>query len=263
MQGDDLFRMLFKWPISYPAFQGKEKRNVYVYVPDAAKDDPELRFPVLYMFDGHNLFLDEEATYGKSWGLKEYLDEHKVPLIVVGIECSHHAEDGRLSEYSPFDFSFDRLGHVTGRGQQTMDWFVKSLKPRINRLYPTLRGRAHTFIAGSSMGGLMSLYAVIKYNRVFSRAAALSPSLWVAPKEMKHMIHQAKLQSGTVVYMDYGQKEMRNHEPMAQAFGETCTALLQKQVLLTSRIVPGGTHCEASWEKQIPFFINTLLYQHD
>ena len=102
-----------------------------------------------------------------------------------------------------------------------MDWLIHSFKREIDRDYPTLPGRDHSFIAGSSMGGLMSLYAVSCFNETFSRAAALSPALDFAPRS------------------------------------------LEKRVRLTARIVPDGGHCEASWEKQIPFFLPALLYERE
>ena len=253
--------MLEKWTISFPAPVRREKRMVYVYVPDQAKENPKLRFPVLYMFDGHNLFLDSDATYGKAWGLKEYLDEHQVPLIVVGVDCNHRLPNGRLMEYSPYDF--DYKGKVEGRGERTMDWYASVLKMSIDKRYPTLRGRQNTFIGGSSMGGLMSLYAVLRYNHIYSRAAALSPSIWVAQEKLNELAEEVILKSGTVVYMDYGQKELKNHRGMLSGFAAFTARLMEKGVLVNSRIVPGGTHCEASWEKQIPFFLDTLLYKQD
>ena len=111
------------------------------------------------------------------------------------------------------------------------------------------------------MGGLMSLYAVLEYNRTFSRAAALSPSIWFATKKLSDMICHARIKPDTVIYMDYGAREMRHHKNMRIQFSKVTSQLLQKQILLESRIVPGGDHCEASWEKQIPFFMNTLLYE--
>ena len=141
-----------------------------------------------------------------------------------------------------------------------MDWFVHTFKPYIDRSCRTLSGRRHTCIAGSSMGGLMSLYALLEYNHVFSRAAALSPSLWVAPDRLARMVRGANVQSDTVLYMDYGSREMGNHELMREQFARVTGQLLARGVKLTSRIVPNGDHCEACWQRQIPFFINTLMY---
>ena len=63
--------MITKWSITIPELTGEEPRSAYVYVPDAFEEDPEARYPVLYMFDGHNVFFDEDATYGKSWGMAD------------------------------------------------------------------------------------------------------------------------------------------------------------------------------------------------
>jgi predicted alpha/beta superfamily hydrolase len=76
-----------------------EQRNLYVYLPAAARREPQRRFPVLYMFDGHNVFYDSHATYGRSWRLQRFLDHWEKPMIVVGIECSHEGEN-RLIEYN-------------------------------------------------------------------------------------------------------------------------------------------------------------------
>ena len=253
--------MIDTWNITIPELTGEEERRAYVYLPDALEDDPEQRYPVLYMFDGHNVFFDEDATYGKSWGLGEYLDAHETPLIVAAVECNHSPDNGRLSEYSPFSFRARGFGQVTGRGEVTMDWLSGTFKPFIDAHFPTLPDREHTFIAGSSMGGLMSLYALLAYNHVFSRAAALSPSLWCAPAQLEKLIREAEIAPDTVLYMDYGQREMDNHAKMSRRLSRTARLLLERGVLLDFRIVPGGEHCEASWERQIPFFMNTLLYE--
>ena len=171
--------MIKKWTLTIPELVGDEPRSAYVYVPDGWEDDPDQRYPVLYMFDGHNVFFDEDATYGKSWGLEEYLVFSEAPIIVAAVECSHAADYGRLKEYCPFRrCEMDGVGRLCGKGKETMDWFVKVFKKYVDNHFPTLPDREHTFIAGSSMGGLMSLYAVMEYNHVFSRAAALSPRHW-------------------------------------------------------------------------------------
>lgn len=252
--------MIDCFDVTLPALTGEEPRRAWVYVPDFAADEPELRFPVLYMFDGHNLFFDHEATYGKSWGMKEYLEESELPLIVAAAECNHRGFQ-RLSEYSPYSCQIDG-NPVKGRGKATMDWYVERFKPYIDAHYPTLPDRGHTFLAGSSMGGLMTLYGVLRYNKVFSRGAALSPSIWFAPDKVESLIRNARVGRDTVLYMDYGQREMENRR-MMKWYGEVSAMLMDKRINLTSRIVPGGTHSEQSWERQLPFFINTLFYELD
>ena len=241
-----------------PELTGKEKRKIYVYVPDY-----EGTFPVLYMFDGHNVFLDEDATYGKSWGMLDFLDENNVPLIVVGVECNHHDEKhrygGRLSEYSPFDFSDPEYGDIKGRGHITMEWMTKELKPYIDDNYPTLSDRKHTFICGSSMGGLMTIYALSEYNDIFSKGAALSPSILFSPDKVKNMINSTRYRKNTVLYMDCGEKEIKHYNGL-DIYAEISELLIKKKVLLNTRIVPKGEHNEATWEKQIPIFMEILFY---
>ena len=254
--------MYREWNITIPALTGDEVRRAYIYVPDAFRADGRRRYPVLYMFDGQNLFADADASFGKSWGILDYLSRRGTPLIVAAVECSHHAETdecgGRLSEYSPFDFSDRRLGDIRGRGALTMDFYIHMFKPYIDENYPTLPDRDHTFIAGSSMGGLMTLYALCAYNGVFSRGAALSPSLVFSPADIRAMIRDADM-GRTVLYMDNGSKEMRS--PRSRELYASVTAqLIKKGVLLESRVVPGGVHSESSWERQVPFFLDALFY---
>ena len=255
--------MIQKWGIPVRPITGRVPRTVYVYLPQEAEDDPQARFPVLYMFDGHNVFFDEDATYGKSWGMGDYLDGAETGVIVVAVDCNHRPRNGRLSEYSPFSFDDPQFGHVVGKGRRFMDWLTGTLKPVIDARYPTLPDRETTWIAGSSMGGLMSLYAVSAYNAVFSRAAALSPSVWLVNGRMTGLIRHADIAPDTVVYMDYGSREMGNHKGMLRCFMQTADALLEKGVHLTSRIVPNGDHCEACWEEQIPIFMRILTYDRE
>ena len=253
--------MVIKWNVTLPELTGNEERTAYLYLPESYNYEPDKRYPVLYMFDGHNVFFDSDATYGKCWGMKEYMDYTNTQLIIAAVECNHSPDNGRLREYSPYSFIDPKLGTIEGHGKLTMDWMIHTFKKDIDSRFRTLADREHTFIAGSSMGGLMSLYAILEYNQYFSRAAALSPSIWFAADKLQNMIEYAKIQPDTVVYMDYGSRELYHHANMKSQFARVTAQLLNQGVMLESRIVPGGNHCEASWEKQIPFFMNTLMYQ--
>lgn len=249
--------MVYKWNVTIPTLTGKTPRRGYVYLPDYYDDDPTQRFPVMYMFDGHNVFFDSDATYGKSWGMNSYMSWTRKPLIIVAIECNHK-DNQRLFEYSPFDFENSTLGKVTGKGHIYMDWMVNTLKPEIDAKYRTIPDREHTIICGSSMGGLMALYGATRYNHVFQRAACLSPSLWVSPVAVVEMIARADIKNDTCIYMDYGSGEIFNHAASAETLISAAHLLLTKRVNLAFRIVPGGTHSEASWEQQIPIFMDCL-----
>lgn len=252
--------MVIKWDITLPELTGDAVRSAYVYLPKAAQREEHRRFPVLYMFDGHNVFWDQDATYGKSWGMERYLDETDTPLIVAAVECNHSPNHGRLSEYAPYTFQAPGLGRIQGRGKETMEWMVHTFKPYIDQHFPTLPDRAHTFLGGSSMGGLMSLYGVMAYNEVFSRGACLSPSVWCASARLDRLLKEAELAEDTVLYLDYGSQELQSHPGMAGRFGKVVSRLMERGVWVDARIVPHGEHCEASWERQIPFFMQTLFY---
>jgi len=248
--------MVKKWDVTIPTLPGTGKRKAYICLPEGYRRR-QRRYPVLYMFDGHNVFFDSDATYGKSWGMKEYMERAKKELIIVAVECNHKG-NGRLREYSPFDFENETLGSIQGQGKLYMDWLVGTLKPYIDRTYRTLPDRAHTLIGGSSMGGLMALYGATVYNETFQRAACLSASLWVDQDQVLQMVAGAKVKSDTCIYMDYGSVEMYNHEASASSLIAVAQLLLSKHVDLTLRIIPGGTHSEASWEQQIPIFMECL-----
>ena len=227
-----------------------------MYLPVGYDENSPEHYPVLYMFDGHNLFTDEEATFGKCWGLEEYLDRTATPLIVAAVECNHEG-NSRLSEYSPVNFTFHGQ-RICGRGKKYMDWLVGEFKPFVDENYKTLPDRENTFIAGSSMGGLMTLYALAKYGKYFSGGAALSPSLWVQDGQVPDFISKVNFKSGCVLFTDYGTKEFKNHSPQQKLFGQVFGVLCEKGVAVTARVVLNGTHSEASWEKEIPFFMGAL-----
>ena len=254
--------MVHKWNITIPELTGTQKRRAYVYLPESYKKYPKKSYPVLYMFDGHNLFFDEDATYGKSWGLKDFMDRTKAQLIIAAVECNHDPDHGRLKEYSPYTFFDPDFGRVEGKGKITMDWLVNTFKKQIDTKYRTLPDRDNTMIAGSSMGGLMSLYALLEYNQYFSRAAALSPSIWTSPEHLEALIRKVKLHPDTILYMDYGSEELKNKQAMHMMtkYSRMTSLLMNKGIYVESRIVPWGAHCEASWERQLPHMMNTLLY---
>ena len=153
-----------------------KNRPLHIYLPDDYTNGMD-RYPVLYFFDGHNLFSDNDATYGKCWGLKKFLDGWDHKLILVGIECGHEGDE-RLSEYLPYGtLTPAKFSMFRPMGRATMEWIVGEVKPMIDRDYRTLPDREFTGIGGSSMGGLMALYAGARYNHIFSKAACVSSAI--------------------------------------------------------------------------------------
>lgn len=235
-----------------------QDRCLHIYLPDDYHNSDE-RYPVMYMFDGHNLFYDSDATYGKSWGLKEFLDSWEKKIIVVGLECSHEG-NARLTEYCPYYWdSF--AGPVYGTGEQTMEWISYELKPMIDRIYRTWAHREATGIGGSSMGGLMSLYAAIRYNDIFSKAACVSSAISFCGKQLRAAIAERNFNPDTKVFLSWGSQEAGS--PRGKAIANTCNRSMNDH-LYRKGVQPymyrqiGGRHCEADWEKQVPLFMNWL-----
>ena len=251
--------MIHRFEISILSLSPDLIRKGYAYLPDNYKEHTEKRYPVMYMFDGHNVFYDEDATYGKSWGMAKYLDENPIDMIIIAIECNH---DGnlRLSEYSPVNFYYESAGEIHAQGKKYMDWLTGTFKPLVDSELRTLKDRKNTYICGSSLGGLMSLYGATTYNRFFNYAICLSPSLWISPDSIYDILEKSKLNSETMIYMDYGSRELNNHEGTLEALLHCTSILLNKKVNATLRIIPGGTHSEASWSKQVPVFMKLLNF---
>lgn len=235
-------------------------RTVYVWLPDGWQHSGR-RYPVFYMYDGHNLFFDSTATYGTCWGLKEYLDAHP-DFIVVGVDCDHEGNN-RLVEYCPYTTRY--WGGIRGTGQAFMRWLVEELKPYIDATYPTRPGRRWTAIGGSSMGGLMGLYSITAHCDVFSKAACLSPSCHICMPQLRQQIQGARLPGATRVYISWGEAECRGKSGLARATAdalELAHALQNKGAEVWPWLQPGGNHCEADWAKQVPQYMK-FLFGHE
>ncbi|MEG0841809.1 MAG: alpha/beta hydrolase-fold protein [Erysipelotrichaceae bacterium] len=235
-----------------------DKRTLHIYLPNDYETSKQA-YPVLYMYDGHNLFNDEDATYGKAWGLSDYLDEQKLALIVVGIECDHEGNN-RICEFSPYSFQTKQLGNIKGYGATFMDWLVKELKPYIDQHFRTLKGREHCGIGGSSMGGLMALYSISNYNETFSKAACLSSFLGDVIDQLLPDLQQ-DLNLNTRIYLSWGSDEFKNKARLVN--GTSHNIKVANQLMLHHgqvylNLIKHGEHSEACWEKEIPTFMNFL-----
>ena len=242
-----------------------EARTLHIYLPDSYDTSTE-RYPVMYFFDGHNLYHDEDATYGKSWGLEAFLNSWNKDMLVVGMECSHQGNQ-RLDEYSPYTFPMGHWGMVHGMGKETMDWIVQEIKPMIDAEYRTYSFREATGIAGSSMGGLMSLYAAAAYNRTFSKAACLSSCITPCFQDMAREILSHGIDADTRVYLSWGTEEAggTNEDPQKDFESRTArcnlalaSLLRQQEASVNVYCQRYGNHCEADWEKQVPVFMDYL-----
>ncbi|MHB1327948.1 MAG: alpha/beta hydrolase [Gemmatimonadales bacterium] len=177
-------------------------RDVVAALPLSYHQDAERSYPVVYMQDGQNLF-DPATSYAGDWRLSQTLADlgrQGTEAIVVGIA---NVGKHRLDEYSPFQ----QPGRGGGAGDRYLEFVAETLKPMVDRSFRTQPARQQTFIAGSSMGGLISLYALYRYADVFGGAAALSPSLWFANRAIFPYVEaNADLAVGRL-YLDIGLNE--------------------------------------------------------
>ncbi len=176
-------------------------RQIRVYVPPGYATSGK-RYPVLYMHDGQNLF-DDATAYAGEWHVDETMNalsrSGKLELIVVGID---NGKEKRMTELNPWPNP--RFG--AAEGKQYMDFVVKVLKPLIDKQYRTKADRANTAIMGSSIGGLISHYAIVQYPEVFSKAGIFSPAYWTAGPSFDYFA--AKPAAGDArLYFLMGEKE--------------------------------------------------------
>ncbi|MDD6765705.1 MAG: alpha/beta hydrolase-fold protein [Parabacteroides sp.] len=233
-----------------------DNRRIHLYLPDNY-DQSDERYAVLYMFDGHNLFFDQDATFGKSLGLKEFLDAWWKRLIVVGIECAK--EDWtRVREYCPYDVQSNYYGAIPGLGHQTFEWVAEKLKPYIDANYRTCPYREATAIAGYSMGGMMSLYGVLKFNQVFSKAAVISPAIQPAMEQFRREIAEDNLNPDTRIFFSWGSNELIDNPGLEDRIREVEWLVQQKGVRTYLFRNEGGYHSEAYWQQEVPTWMHFL-----
>ncbi len=214
------------------------------------------RYPVLYLQDGQNLF-DDYAPYG-SWGVDKRLaglaERGMGDLIVIAID---HADSERMSEFTP---SFrTKLGR--GDGRKYVRFLAEGLKPFIDAHFRTLPGPEFTGIGGSSLGGLISIYAGILYPQVYDRLMVFSPSLWVTPEIPFNLMRLTHKYRGRL-YLYGGEAESRTMVPNLERFSRQLleqTGSHRLQIQLATD--PLGQHNEARWGKEFPKAIEWLFFQ--
>jgi predicted alpha/beta superfamily hydrolase len=225
--------------------QLKRTRRVWIYLP-ASYATTHKKYPVLYMHDGQNVF-DDATSFAGEWGVDETLDSiaaQKKEVIVVAVD---HGGPKRINEYCPYDM--DKYGK--GEGDAYVDFLVKTLKPYIDKNYRTEKTKANTFIAGSSMGGLISMYAVLKYPDVFGAAGVFSPAFWVGPKIFEDIKAKGS-KVNSKIYFYCGKQESETMESdMLKAFEEM--RKVSKSRMITC-VRPEGKHTEWVWRQEFPLF---------
>jgi predicted alpha/beta superfamily hydrolase len=226
------------------------QRRVWIYLP-AGYDATQKKYPVIYMHDGQNLFDEYTSSYGE-WGIDELMDSipAQQECIIVGID---HGGDYRMTEYNPYDSKYGK-----GRGDDYVQFLVKTLKPYIDIHYRTQGDAAHTTIAGSSMGGLISIYAALKYPEVFGNAGVFSPAFWIAPPVFD-LAQQAAISKGSRFYFVCGDAESETMVTDMQKMADIIKARGIKPANAPVTVIKGASHNEKQWNGDWPGFYKWLM----
>jgi predicted alpha/beta superfamily hydrolase len=236
-------------------------RGVWVYLPPSYAENPAARFPVVYMHDGQNLFDPRAAFGGVTWDVDGAMDGGAEDgtvreAIVVGVENTA----ARIDEYTPTRDSGVMGG---GRGDLYVRFLVDELKPLIDRTYRTLPGRESTAVMGSSLGGLISLYAGVRRADVFGVVGALSPSTWWDGRVILREVASLPMRPARPlrVYVDSGdagtaRDGVDDTRDLAAALGAAGYA---EGSTLRYVVQPGGQHSERFWAMRLPGAMRFLL----
>ncbi len=249
----------------------RNQRKLYVYLPPSYANT-EQRYPVIYMQDGQNLF-DQALSYAGEWQVDETMEalsREGIEAIVVGVP---NAGVRRIDEYSPFKDQRLRKG---GRGDWYVAFLANTVKPLIDRDFRTLPEREHTGVLGSSMGGLISLYALFCRPEVFGFAGVMSPSLWFAQGAIFSYVQQADTRPGWI-HLDIGTHEGNDTRIVTGAVSTYTSRYLASAHRMRDLLDRKGyrlghdlqyqeeeeaTHNEAAWARRLPGALRFLLARY-
>ena len=235
--------------------QLNRKRRVVALLPHDYYQTNK-RYPVVYMHDAQNLF-DKGSPYG-NWAIDEKLavlaEKGKGDVIVIAID---HGGAGRIKEFSPV--SHRRLG--MSEGKKWVHFLAESLKPAIDQRYRTLGDRVHTAVGGSSLGGLISIYAGLMFPHIYGRLMIFSPSLWLT-KNVQFDTIQFFNPEPTKIYLYAGGKEGSSMVPNVKRFKKSIGSRGYDgtKVEFKTSIDPQGVHNEKFWGHEFPRAIEWLFF---
>lgn len=241
------------------------RRTIRLYLPAPVRSARGAqRFPCLIMQDGQNLFDHPDSAVPVTWGVNRTLDRMIrdaviEPCIVIGVD---HRGVERISDYSPFAHP---SWPAEARGERYVDFLVETLLPWAADHLPISTDRQSTAIAGSSMGGLIALYAGWRHPQVFGRIAALSPTVMAADRALFHAWSE-RLPLEQRIYLDAGKRERFDAHDRIFDYGRDTLAFHRHLLSIGYRdeeevrlvLEPRGRHDEASWRRRFPEAIRWL-----
>ncbi|RHW43279.1 alpha/beta hydrolase [Neobacillus notoginsengisoli] len=242
----------------------EQERKIRVYLP-VNYSKATKKYPVLYMHDGQNVFDNREAFDGVSLDLHQYLNQNNVELIVVAIDRNPSNEE-RTNEFCPWkhgDFSENLLGFKAttgGLGKEYVDFIVNELKPLVDSKYRT--ESSESYIAGISLGGLISTYAACSYPTVFKRVAAIAPAFYRNQEEIENLVKISDLSKLERFYIDCGTREKEENINVSDLYlkssQQVYDIIKDKVASTTFETIEDGKHQYKDFKKRVPGFIEFL-----
>jgi len=263
-------------------------RNVDVWLPEGY--DPQSSYPVVYMHDGQMLFDSTITWNNQEWGVDEVATGliragQIEPPIVVGIWNKGETRHADYFPQKPFESLPQNVQdslinavrqesdapvfstHI--RSDAYLKFLVEELKPYIDNRYATRKGQEHTFIAGSSMGGLISWYAMCEYPQVFGGAACLSTH-WIGtfrsennpiPRAFNEYLEKnLPNPANHKMYFDYGTETL---DAAYEPYQEKVDTIMQRKGYSRenwkTQKFPGADHSENAWRKRLHIPLTFLL----
>jgi predicted alpha/beta superfamily hydrolase len=231
--------------------QLNRNRRIWIYLPKAYSSSQK-KYPVLYLQDGQNVF-DKTTSYIDEWGVDECLDtlieKGITPSIVVAID---NGSRYRMTEYNPY--TNDQFGDA--EGDKYVDFLVNTLKPFIDKNYRTLPSKENTAIAGSSMGGLISYYAALKYSNIFGKAGIFSPSFWIAP-QLKNFTDSLSTKVNSKFFFSIGDSEGQNYIDDMQNMAEQLGT--KSNTMIYTLVAKEQNHNEKNWRSLFAEFYKWIM----
>jgi predicted alpha/beta superfamily hydrolase len=246
--------------------------TVRVMTPNGYESSDK-RYPVLYINDGQDVFKDNQSYQGESLKFEQYYNDYGkfVPeIILVSIEAPRDPAT-RTAQYSPYHKRFNVPPEkkfepeIIGKGNEYLDWMTTDLKSLIDIRYRTLPGREYTGICGYSTGGLNSIYAVLKYSKVFTRMIAMSAAVCIWMDIFSQTLKSSSYEHLKYVYIDVGTNEfgrMTTKEEFLQGAQDIFECFRSKGIDDTKmkyNIYSDAIHHQKEWAKRFPDAIRWIF----
>lgn len=233
-------------PLDVPGFPA---RRAFVYVPSGPT--PVHERPVLYLFDGQNVWTDH-GSYAGGWYAHQAAErlnrsrKHFVAPVVVGLE---HGGESRINELSAWPV----MGQRGGGAERFFDWMVGKFLPHLQRHFGLRGGPLHTVLGGSSIGGLAALYGHYRHPDVFGGALCMSPSLFVGGRAIFRLISEKPRPLFSRVYIDCGGLEGKGR---MLALAQDMAKLLEGKGYPADQLMwrpdTKAGHNERAWRRRLP-----------